>query len=50
VKSLPNTKWNNATNAQCWQRLTNLVISEGNVEKNYCGFAGVADENAADKG
>jgi len=39
-----NTKWNNVTSVQCWQRLTNLAISAGKVAKNYCGFAVVADE------
>jgi hypothetical protein len=45
VKLLPNIKWNNATNVQCWLRLTNLAISAVKAAKNYCGFAVVADEN-----
>jgi len=45
VKSLPNTKWNNATNAQCWQRLTNLGIYAVKVTKSYCGFVVVAVES-----
>jgi hypothetical protein len=35
---------NNATNAQCWQKPTNLATSADNVAKNYCGFAVVAGE------
>jgi len=43
-----NTKWNNVTSVQCWQRLMSLATSAGKVAKNYCGFVVVAGENAAD--
>jgi hypothetical protein len=45
VKLLLNTKWNNATNAACWLRLTNLVICGVKAARNLCGFAAVVDEN-----
>jgi hypothetical protein len=45
VRSLQNTKWNNATNVQCWPKPTYLVMSAVKRVKSYFGFVGVAGEN-----